>query len=229
MWEETWSAFIGTGGADASEIFVPRLDLLPQTSGRSSLISNLFEENEHYSIGSWKIWRGQFRDTRPFWDQSACKGGLVLFLPANTNSTFGIKLNGRPLRLQEDEHPKSDSALNPRDICISIEGSRMVATLASLLEEPLDRPIQFTESPGIDSLVCVYLYRFAIFLCDSLHTFDQSESYRAFLLELMNSFTVFILQTFHHNYSSKLSSSGSPAMPRHLKKAINVNRFVEML
>ncbi|WFU12208.1 helix-turn-helix domain-containing protein (plasmid) [Rhizobium sp. CB3090] len=103
---------------------------------------------------------------------------------------------------------------------IAFEKSAMIRQLSTLLDAPVVNDISFTGKINLATAKGSQIAMLGTLVWSCLDTslFDRSPS--TLIEHLLNAMMIMLLETVPNNYSGRLAKLASPAIPKHLKRAI---------
>jgi AraC-like DNA-binding protein len=182
-------------------------------------------EDLHFTVGDFSIWSGSCRSGMEV-RFSEPPDALVIYLPlkgAMELGTRGERLVSTPNTLiVSDLCNASDLRLHPERSHIGIAFPRQVVTrqLSELLDRPIVHDVDFSLEIDMASAPGRTISGMGKLLWDLIA--DEGDILPAHTTEQMfRTILVALLELLPHHYASSLAVPESPALPRHLKRAID--------
>ncbi|MFS8055007.1 helix-turn-helix domain-containing protein [Rhizobium sp. BR 317] len=181
-------------------------------------------EDRHYHVGHYRIWNGR-RHSEIRIKLSDGPDVFVLYVPFVDTKAIGTSYRQgatKPTVLLGDM--SSFEALTPHvdlsHIGIAFEKSAMIRQLSTLLDAPVVKDICFMGAINLATAKGAQIAMLGTLIWSCLDTSLFAHPPSTLIEHLLNAMMITLLETVPNNYSGRLAKLASPAIPRHLKRAI---------
>ncbi|WP_154668612.1 helix-turn-helix domain-containing protein [Rhizobium leucaenae] len=182
-------------------------------------------EERHYHLGHYRIWNGR-RHSEIRAQLSDGPDVFVLYIPFADTRAIGTS------ERQDTSKPtsvllgdmSSFETLTPHvdlsHIGIACEKSAMIRQLSTLLDAPVVNDISFTGEISLATARGARIRMLGTLIWSCLDTSLFAHPPSMLIEHLLNAMMIMLLETVPNNYSGRLAKLASPAIPKHLKRAI---------